>query len=533
VTGVPGELIAISLAAHHAFCTRRAWLEAAGEHTDTQQMAVGTSSHAAADDPDRSRVHRLHAVEVVSEALGVVGRCDRVELDEDGGLVVVEHKATPVRRRPEVTAPLRLQLALQVLALRDMGHRVAGQAVWFASHRLRVDVPLTEDDFAAARQLVIDTRRTVEAATAPPALEDDPRCPRCSHVAVCLPDERALAPAHRRIVVADPDAQVAHLATPGARASTRGGRLLMSRCGTSLASVPLERVQGLVVHGNVDVSAALLRELLLRGLTIVWCSGQGRVVGWSQPAFSPNGASRVAQHLASATGRLDLAREFVTGKIAGQATLLRRHGNDRSAVARLRTLQRRAGHSQSLSELLGVEGEAAGCYFARFSSLLSPRVQAEGIVFPGRVRRPATDPVNAALNYAYMLLVAEAVRAVVACGLDPHAGFLHSSQRNKPALALDLCEEFRAPVAESAVLTAFNNGELHAGDFAHVLGDVRLREHGRKHLVAAFERRITGTFRHPLFGYLLTWRRALEVQARLVLGVLDGTQPRYVGLRTR
>ena len=125
------------------------------------------------------------------------------------------------------------------------------------------------------------------------------------------------------------------------------------------------------------------------------------------------------------------------------------------------------------------------------------------------------------------------IRAVVACGLDPHAGFLHSANRNKPALALDLCEELRAPVADSVVLGAINNGELAPGDFTSVLGTTRLRENGRKVLIAAYERRAQGTFRHPVFDYQVTWRRAMEVQARMVLGVLDGSQARYAGIRVR
>ena len=133
----------------------------------------------------------------------------------------------------------------------------------------------------------------------------------------------------------------------------------------------------------------------------------------------------------------------------------------------------------------------------------------------------------------YGLLLAGAIRAVHACGLDPHAGFVHSSTRHKPALALDLMEQFRPPVADSAVLGAINNGELRLPMFSGALGSWRLRDAGRKAVVTAFERRVTQQFRHPIFGYRVTWRRAIEVQARMVLGVLDGTQPIYKGIRVR
>lgn len=131
MTGVADDdaLVPISLVAHWVFCPRRAWLEAAGETTDTLQMAVGTLEHRSTDDPATDRPGALRAVEVRSERLGVVGRCDTVEIAADGTATVVEYKATPVRRRPELTEPMKVQVILQAAALRDMGVEVTGQAV--------------------------------------------------------------------------------------------------------------------------------------------------------------------------------------------------------------------------------------------------------------------------------------------------------------------------------------------------------------------------------------------------------------------
>lgn len=171
--------------------------------------------------------------------MGTIGRCDTLEVDDDGALTVVEYKAAPRRRRADVTDPMRVQLTLQVHALREMGFRVVGQAVYFTTSRERVPVELTADDTAAAHQAVLDARATLSSATAPAPLEDDPRCSGCSHVGVCLPDERSLASVPRRIVVADPDTQVLHLSTPGSRASTRRGRVEITKQGDSLASIPL------------------------------------------------------------------------------------------------------------------------------------------------------------------------------------------------------------------------------------------------------------------------------------------------------
>jgi CRISP-associated protein Cas1 len=528
------EPIPISLVAHHAFCPRRAWLEAMGETTDTHQVAVGTSAHAASDDPTASRTRRLRAVEVASEGLGVVGRCDLVEVDDAGRAVVVEYKATPVRRRAEVTEPMAVQLALQAEALREGGFDVAGAAVYFTEHQTQVPVPIGPAEVELARRHVRGTAEVLASGSAPEPLEDDPRCTRCSHAGVCLPDERALGEVQRRVLVADPDSQVLHLATPGARASIRAGRLRVEKKHELLASVPVERVLAVVAHGNVDISSGLVRELLWRRTPIVWCSGTGRVVGWATSGRTPNGGPRVRQHVASDTGHLGLAREFVAAKIGNQATLLRRHGSSVPTVTALRGLQRQVGAASSLVDLFGIEGDAAARYFAQFETMLVARVREDqGLRFDTRTRRPARDPINAALNLCYGLLLADVIRAVVTCGLDPHAGFLHTSGRNKPALALDLCEEFRAPVADSVVIGAFNNGEVGASDFSMVTGSCRLRDAARSALISAYERRVMTQFKHPLFGYQVTWRRAMEIQARLVLGVVDGTQSSYKGIATR
>jgi CRISPR-associated protein Cas1 len=404
--------------------------------------------------------------------------------------------------------------------------------VHFVDHKLRVEVPVGEAETAAAIEHLTRLRAVLGSATAPEPLVDDPRCRTCSHAGVCLPDERALGPVNRRVLVADPDSQTLHVATPGARASLRSGRVRVVKGDADLGSVPLERIFALVLHGNIDVSSGLLRELLWRRVPVVWCSGTGRVIGWASSAYAPNGGPRARQHVASAHGHLDLARAFVSAKISNQATLLRRHGDARDTVDALRRLQRQAQTATSINEAFGLEGDAGARYFAAFATMLSPVVR-DGLAFTARSRRPAVDPLNATLNFTYGLLLADLIRAVVACGLDPHAGFLHSSGRNKPALALDLSEEFRAPVADSVVIGAFNNGELKKASFSTVTGAARLRDSARSALISAYERRVGTTFRHPTFGYQVTWRRAMEIQARLVLGVIDGTQDHYKGITIR
>lgn len=524
----------ISLVAQTVFCPRRAWLEANGETTDTSQMQHGYSAHKNVDDPKTSRSRQRRSVLIRSDSLGLSGKCDAIESEEDGTLRVVEYKSTPVRKNPQITEANRVQLALQGICLEESGESVSEFSVHFTDHNKTIAVELSEDDFALARDYVEQTHKIVESEHAPKPLEDSPKCSWCSHVSVCLPDEHFGRVTTQKIVPSKPDSQVAHLTVQGSRATIKQGRLIVQLKGEQLGDIPLERIHSVVVHGNIDISSALLRELMWRNHTVIWCSSTGRVYGWSQAGSGPNGLARVQQHVLAERGSLPISCEMISSKIANQATLLRCNGEATETVKNLRKLQQEALKPSSLPELFGIEGEAASLYFANFNTMLNGGVlETLGWEWQGRVGRGANDPINILLNYAYGLLTSECIRAILTCGLDPHAGFLHSSNRNKPALALDLMEEFRAIIADSVVVSLINRKQVDSASFSTVGGSLRLSPVGRKTIIKAFEHRINTEFRHPIFGYSVSWRRTIEIQARMILGVLNGSHSAYTGVKVR
>ncbi len=530
------DVMPISLVAHTVFCPRRAWLEVQGEEADSLAITAGTLAHARVDDTTESRPGTERAMLIHSNQYGLSGRCDVVDAVGEHGLSIIEYKSTPVRRRPEITESQRIQVLAQALCLKEMGYDIADASVYFVNHHKQVSIAVNPSSLQECSEWIHRARAVARGLTAPEPLLDDARCTGCSHAAVCLPDENCHPDGEgvRSISAADPHGSILHILTPGARACLREGRVVVQKNGEVLASHPLEQVCGLVVHGNIDLTSALIRELLWRGHTIVWCSGRGRVVGWATSARSPNGQIRVHQHVMSELGCLPVAQKMIQAKISNQATLLRRNGEHTDAVAVLRGLGRQVNSTGCLPELFALEGRAAQTYFGAFPTMLKGSTGRAFVdSWPGREGRGATDPLNAALNFGYGLLLADCIRALVACGLDPHGGFLHSPNRNKPALALDLMEEFRSPLADSVIVTCINTGALKIDMFSRTLGDSRLTTPGKVALTSAYERRATTTIVHPVFGYSVSWRRAIEVQARIILGVIDGTRSEYRGMTTR
>jgi CRISPR-associated protein Cas1 len=123
--------------------------------------------------------------------------------------------------------------------------------------------------------------------------------------------------------------------------------------------------------------------------------------------------------------------------------------------------------------------------------------------------------------------------ALLAAGLDPFVGLYHQPRFGRPALALDLAEEMRPLIGDSVVITLVNNGELAASDFVTRAGGVALTSPGRRSVIAAYERRMRTELLHPVFNYKASYRRTLEIQARLLASALIGDTPEYRPLTTR
>lgn len=131
------------------------------------------------------------------------------------------------------------------------------------------------------------------------------------------------------------------------------------------------------------------------------------------------------------------------------------------------------------------------------------------------------------------MLTKEILAACLTVGFDPYVGLLHRPRFGRPALALDLAEEFRPLLADSTVLMLINNREVGASDFLVRAGAVTLTAAGRKAVIRGWERRMTTEVRHPLFGYTVSYRRAIELQARVLAAHLIGELPQYEPMVTR
>lgn len=548
------DLLPVRMLNEFTYCQRLFHLEwVQSEWADNDDTADGAWKHRVVDSgaSNRSakgqsgsdRIDVSRSVQLSSEKLGLVGKIDLLESLSDGSVVPVDYKrGSAPETEEEAWLPERVQVCALGLLLRDAGYTCDHGVLYFTDSHQQVRVEFDDELVAATEQLIRDAQVTAADSKAPLPLNDSKKCPRCSLVGICLPDEinfvsGDLDEKPRRLIPTDTAARPLYVSDQGASVRKAKGRLEVRVNGETAASVRLIDVSQVSVFGNAQLSTQVLRELFRRQIPILWFSYGGWFSGIGHGMPSKNVDLRLAQAQATSDGSLSIAKAMIEAKVRNSRTMLMRNARPRpeDAIASLQAAIQKVGEVDSAGSLLGIEGSAAKAYFSAFGRLLRPVAESSvgDFDFTGRNRRPPTDPTNCLLSFVYSLLAKDCTATLLGVGLDPYLGVYHRPRFGRPALALDLAEEFRPIIADSVVVMVINNGEVSASDFISKAGGVALTGSGRRSVIAAYERRLSQQVTHPYFGYRVSYRRVLEVQARLLAAHLKGEIDHYPGFITR
>jgi CRISPR-associated protein Cas1 len=309
--------------------------------------------------------------------------------------------------------------------------------------------------------------------------------------------------------------------------------------------VPLHHLGSLVLVGDVMVTPALMRRCAEDGRTIVFLDRHGQFRARLEGPVSGNILLRQAQHTAAgnAVATLTIARACVAGKLRNSRHILVRGARDAKedadATALRQAAQLIAGHIRQLpaagdlDTLRGLEGDSARVYFSAMKHLIRSD-QRTAFESERRSRRPPLDRLSALLSFLYTLLTHDCRSALEGVGLDPQLGYLHTVRPGRPALALDLMEEFRSVIADRLALTLINRGQLTSDSFeSRPGGAVLLNEQGRRVVVTAYQQRKQDELNHALAEQNVPVGLLPHLQARFLARMLRGDMESYLPFVSR
>ncbi len=307
--------------------------------------------------------------------------------------------------------------------------------------------------------------------------------------------------------------------------------------GQEKVRVPAHALESIFCFGNATVSTPLIRFCGERGIGLTFLSENGRFYGRIHGPVSGNVLLRQKQFI-SASDPIFAARissRFLTGKLLNEKNMLLRKARDiqdsdvsgqlREKAQEIAALSQDLTQPAGLDSLRGTEGAAANAYFSCFDLML--KAKDPGLRFEVRSRRPPKNEVNAVLSFLYMLLKNDMQSALEAVGLDPACGYLHTLRPGRPALALDLMEELRAPLCDRLALSLFNKGQLRKKDFSSELGEYALSDSARKTVLSAWQSRKREVVQHPFLKERIEIGLIPFVQAQMTARYLRGDLDDY------
>jgi CRISPR-associated protein Cas1 len=314
-------------------------------------------------------------------------------------------------------------------------------------------------------------------------------------------------------------------------------------------SIPIHHLESLCAFGPVTITPPALDPCWEHGVPVhllsEWGYLQARLTGVADTSVTLRRAQfRAADDSARCAA---IARQIIAGKLQNSRNSILRAAREiddpseqsqlnaaAEALARqIHDLGRwtpdRFREPAALDQLRGAEGMGAQTYFAVFALLL--KQQRDECAFTTRSRRPPRDRINCLLSFLDALVRHDCLAALTCVGLDPFVGFLHSERPNRPALALDLMEEFRPWLADRLAVTLVNrqqNGPEHFREREG--GAIEFTDAGRKRVIQSYQTRKQEALQHPLLDQQLRIGQMPFVQARLLARYLRGDLTDYVPL---
>lgn len=549
-----------------AYCERLFYLEEVEEiRVADANVYAGRRMHDKLDKgPD------IYSLELASERLGIRGKIDCVKR-QSGKLIVFEHKKGKSNRGEDAWPSDRLQVLAYTLLLADHTGEDINEARirYHADNKticLRADLQEAENEVSAAVARAGELRAALER---PPVTVSEHLCRTCSLAPVCLPEEERFARNEKekvqRLFPVDDDRRVIHLVEQGAAIRKDGDQLIVYLPDGTKKPLPGMMLSALVLHGNVQISTQSIHFCAANNIGVHWLSYGGYYIGaLSQGAGGVQRRVRQFQALQGRPFRSKLSCRLALAKVENQLRYLLRSTRDKAqnqrdqevelGIERLRTeikslsrLQEQFNAAEgnglniesdkektaSPTDIIrGHEGKAGEIYFSLLPKILLLE-KGDFLYFSGRNRRPPRDPFNALLSFGYALLYRDCMNSLIAVGLDPSFGFMHTPRSAAYPLAMDIMDLFRLILWDIPLVGSVNRKQWSKKDFEITGKQVWLNSDGRRKAIQIYESRKQEKWKHPVMKYSLSYARTIELESRLLEKEWGGQSGLFAALRLR
>ncbi len=317
-----------------------------------------------------------------------------------------------------------------------------------------------------------------------------------------------------------------YITEQGAILCKTGDRLIVRKENDVLLDVPCNKIESVMIFGNVQFTTQAIHELFEHGIEMAILSRTGRLIGQITSPSTKNIELRIEQFKKywDIEFRLNLSKIILRVKITNCLNVIRSFSYNHPQIDFSGETNEMKKFFDSIvtgidiNSLMGIEGIIAKVYFTAFGKMILKE-----FTFNGRKKHPSTDPVNALLSFGYTLVFNEIMSLLDGLGFDPYLGYFHSAEYGRASLASDLQEEFRA-VIDRFTLYLINYGIFKKDDFYvnPKAEGMYLKRESMKRYFEEYERFFANEFKHPETSENTTFRKCFRIQAEKLANYIKG-----------
>ena len=253
--------------------------------------------------------------------------------------------------------------------------------------------------------------------------------------------------------------------------------------GVSIVQRAAHKVRSIILAEGTMLSTAAVKLALTNNIDIVFVERDGFPMGrvWHSKLGSTTKIRKKQLETSLNTEGVVWTKLWITQKVDNQLEFikdLKKHRpqhadflNDKIGKLEALNVSIQTLDGQTVADiaptLRGLEGTAGRLYFETISYVMP-----KDYAFSGRSSRPAQDPFNAFLNYAYGIMYRRIEKALIMAGIDPYVGFMHRDDYNQMSMVFDFIEPYRT-WADEAIFKLFSAKKVnktHTEDLANGVG---------------------------------------------------------------
>jgi len=280
--------------------------------------------------------------------------------------------------------------------------------------------------------------------------------------------------------------------------------------------LPIEDINDIYIFGEVTLNKKFLDFMSQKEICLHFFNYHGYYIGTYYPREHLNSGYMIlkqAEFYLDNDKRLELAKTFVEGSYKNILKVLKYYNNREKnlvdIITNVETLASKISETDSVSELMAIEGNIRETYYKGFDIIL----ENDDFIFEGRSRRPPKNELNALISFGNSLLYVLVLSEIYKTHLDPRIGYLHTTNFRRFTLNLDIAEIFKPIIIDRLIFTLVGKKMITKKDFEKDLGGIYLKEKARKEFVQEFDNRLKATIAHKDLGRNVSYQRLIRMEA--------------------